>query len=154
MKFCRKETGLFIFRFLFGIICLDKFMAETTNYPKKRYSDEELEEFREIIRAKLDKAYKEYESLRSSFVNGNDNSDSDTAQKFNILEESSSVMQKAEAERLADRQLQFIKKLEAALTRIDNKTYGICRVTGELISKERLRAVPHATLSIEAKTRQ
>lgn len=129
-------------------------MAETTNYPKKRYSDEELEEFRGIIRAKLDKAYKEYESLRSSFVNGNDNSDSDTAQKFNILEESSSVMQKAEAERLADRQLQFIKKLEAALTRIDNKTYGICRVTGELISKERLRAVPHATLSIEAKTRQ
>lgn len=129
-------------------------MAETTNYPKKRYSDEELEEFRGIIMAKLDKAYKEYESLRSSFVNGNDNSDSDTAQKFNILEESSSVMQKAEAERLADRQLQFIKKLEAALTRIDNKTYGICRVTGELISKERLRAVPHATLSIEAKTRQ
>jgi len=121
------------------------------NETRKRYSDAELEEFRVLIQEKLDKAKREYEVLLESVVNGKDNGDGDTSQKFNVLEESGSMMQKAEAERLADRQRQFIQKLQAALVRIDNKTYGICRVTGELIPKDRLRAVPHATLSIEAK---
>lgn len=118
---------------------------------KKRYTDEELEEFRVLIQEKLDKATREYEMLLESVVNGKDNGDNDTSQKFNVLEESGCMMQKVEAERLAERQRQFIQKLQAALVRIDNKTYGICRVTGELIPKDRLRAVPHATLSIEAK---
>lgn len=119
--------------------------------PRKRYSDEELEEFRTLIESKLDKAVAEYEQLRANVVMGEDNRADDTSRKFNILEESSSNMQKALDEQLATRQLQLIQKLRAALVRIDNKTYGICRVTGELIPKERLRAVPHATLSIEAK---
>lgn len=118
---------------------------------KKRYSDEELEEFRAIINEKLEKAQKEYDEILSGF----DSKEDPTANRaHNIFEESTTVAQQAEAQRLAERQMQFIKKLQAALVRIDNKTYGICRVTGELIPKERLRAVPHATLSIEAKNRK
>lgn len=123
--------------------------TETMEENRKRYSDEELEEFRVLILDKLEKANKEYELLVSEFESSDNG---ENAHKHNILEDSSSAVQRAEAERLAGRQRQFIQKLQAALTRIDNKTYGICRETGELIPKDRLRAVPHATLSIEAKT--
>ena len=119
------------------------------NDNKPRYSDEELEEFRVIITEKLNKAQKEYEDLVGSAV---DNSESDeVAAITNSTDAGVDYAQKAEIKRLADRQLQFIDKLKGALHRSDNKTYGICRVTGRLIPKERLRAVPHATLSIEAK---
>ena len=116
---------------------------------KVRYSDAELEEFRTLVLAKLEKAQAEYDSLRSLVVNDADNSDADTAPTFKALEEGANTLGKEEAVRLARRQADFISKLKAALVRIDNKTYGICRVTGKLIPKERLRAVPHATLSVE-----
>ncbi len=116
-----------------------------------RYSDEELEEFRVLINSKLEKARQEYRELIGS---AEDKSESDeVAAISNTTEAGVDYAQKAEIKRLADRQLQFIQKLESALARIKNKTYGICRVTGKLIPKERLRAVPHATLSIEAKNR-
>ena len=118
---------------------------------KVRYSDAELEEFRTLVLAKLEKAQAEYDSLRSLVVNDADNSDADTAPTFKALEEGANTLGKEEAVRLARRQADFISKLKAALVRIDNKTYGICRVTGKLSPKERLRAVPHATLSIDAK---
>ena len=118
---------------------------------KVRYSDAELEDFRTLVLAKLEKAQAEYDSLRSLVVNDADNSDADTAPTFKALEEGANTLGKEEAVRLARRQADFISKLKAALVRIDNKTYGICRVTGKLIPKERLRAVPHATLSIDAK---
>ena len=118
---------------------------------KKRYSDEELQEFKELILAKLEKANKEYELLMSNVLNDDSNDVSDTSRSFNVLEEGNSTLLKSESEHLAKRQLDFIKKLQAALVRIENKTYGICRETGELIPKDRLRAVPHTTLSIGAK---
>lgn len=120
---------------------------------KKRYSDEDLAEFRALIEEKIAKAQAEYEDLRASIVNNSDNGVADTSPTFKTLEEGASMLQRAEAEQLAQRQLQFIQKLKGALVRIENKTYGICRVTGELIPKDRLRAVPHTTLSIEAKNR-
>jgi len=116
-----------------------------------RYSDAELEEFRGIILEKLAKAKAEYDDLRSLVVNDADNSDSGTAHTFNALEAGADTLGKEEATHLARRQADFIQKLRAALVRIDNKTYGICRATGKLIPKERLRIVPHATLSIDAK---
>lgn len=118
---------------------------------KLRYTDAELEEFRALILQKLERAKAEYDSLRSMVVNDADNSDSGTAHTFNALEAGADTLGKEEAVRLARRQADFITKLQAALVRIDNKTYGICRVTGKLIPKERLRLVPHATLSIDAK---
>lgn len=121
--------------------------------PKKRYSDEELEEFRALILEKIAKAQGEYDALRATVTADNSTTEGETSRKFDIIDDSSDVFQKAEAERMAQRQMQFIEKLRAALVRIDNKTYGICRVTGELIPKDRLKAVPHATLSIEAKNR-
>lgn len=118
----------------------------------KRYSDEELEEFRQLIHEKLNKAIAEYDNLYEQLEGDKSQDSSDTGRQFNdIFDESSSHSQRAETQRLMNRQKQFIEKLQGALTRIDNKTYGICRVTGELIPKDRLRAVPHATLSIEAK---
>jgi RNA polymerase-binding transcription factor DksA len=118
---------------------------------KKRYSDAELAEFKELILEKLKKAEKEFNELRK-MLSGEDNNDiTDTAPTFKVLEEGASVLAKEEIGRLAQRQQRFIRDLEAALVRIENKTYGICRETGKLISKERLKAVPHATLSIEAK---
>lgn len=118
----------------------------------KRYSDEELEEFRILINEKLAKARKEYDTLLEQLDGDKSSDGTDTGRQFNdIFDESSSHTQRAEIQRLMTRQQQFIEKLQGALTRIDNKTYGICRVTGELIPKDRLRAVPHATLSIEAK---
>lgn len=118
---------------------------------KVRYSDEDLDEFRELILEKLNKAKEEYETLRSAVTNNDGNDVSDTSPTFKVLEEGASTLSKEEAGRLAQRQMKFIQNLQAALIRIENKTYGICRETGNLIPKERLRAVPHATLSIEAK---
>jgi len=119
---------------------------------KTRYSDVELEEFRVIINDKLQQAYVDYEQLRNALNNLDGNDTSDTSPTFKVLEEGATTMTKEEAGRLAQRQMKFIQHLQAALVRIENKTYGICRETGKLIPKERLRAVPHATLSIEAKT--
>ncbi len=116
---------------------------------KTRYSDEELQEFKELILKKLAKAQEDYELLRSNLDNSDGNDVADTSPTFKILEEGASTLGKAG--RLAQRQLKFIQHLQNALVRIENKTYGICRVTGKLIPKERLRAVPHATLSIDAK---
>ena len=116
-----------------------------------RYSDEELEEFRQIINEKLDKARKDYDSLIES-MNGSENSDiNDTSPSYKNLSESATLATRQETASLAARQKKFIQNLEAALIRIENKTYGVCRITGKLIPKERLRAVPHATLSVEAK---
>lgn len=118
---------------------------------KLRYSDEELAEFKALIEEKLDKALKEYEYWHSVVTNGDGNETYDTSPTFKILEEGAGAQSKEEAARLAERQRKFITHLQAALVRIENKTYGICRATGKLIPKERLRAVPHATLSIEQK---
>lgn len=118
---------------------------------KTRYSDAELEEFRTIILEKLEVAKRDYELLRSGITNSDGNDVADTSPTFKVLEEGASTLSKEEAGRLAQRQMKFIQNLQAALVRIENKTYGICRETGKLIPKERLRAVPHATLCIEAK---
>ncbi len=118
---------------------------------KTRYTDEELNEFRDIIIEKLTKAKKEYDELRAAITNADGNDVTDTSPTFKVLEEGASTLSKEEAGRLATRQMKFIQNLQSALIRIENKTYGICRETGKLIPKERLRAVPHATLSIEAK---
>jgi DnaK suppressor protein len=118
---------------------------------KNRYSDEELDEFKVIILEKLRKATRDLKMLTEAYTISNEHDTTDTSPTFKILEEGYQVMSKEENSRLAARQDKFIKALENALIRIENKTYGICRVTGKLISKERLRAVPHATLSIEAK---
>lgn len=118
---------------------------------KTRYTDDELVEFRDIIMEKLAKAKGEYEELRSAITNTDGNDVTDTSPTFKVLEEGASTLSKEEAGRLAQRQMKFIQNLQSALIRIENKTYGICRETGKLIPKERLRAVPHATLSIEAK---
>ncbi len=121
---------------------------------KTRYSDEELQEFKELILAKLAKAQRDYELLKADVTNNDGNDISDTSPTFKVLEEGASTLGKEEAGRLAQRQMKFIQHLQAALVRIENKTYGICRETGRLIPKERLRAVPHATLGIDIKNRQ
>lgn len=121
---------------------------------KTRYSDEELEEFRQIILDKLEKARKDYNLLKNAITHEESNDTEDTSPTFKVLEEGATTLSKEEAGKLAQRQVKFIQHLEAALVRVENKTYGICRETGKLISKERLRAVPHATLSIEAKKKQ
>lgn len=118
---------------------------------KTRYSDDELQEFKELILAKLEKANLEYERLRSNLTNLDGNDIADTSPTFKVLEEGANTLNKEEAGHLAQRQMKFIQNLQAALVRIENKTYGVCRKTGKLIPKERLRAVPHATLSVEAK---
>lgn len=118
---------------------------------KNRYSDEELLEFKELIQKKLDLAIRDYENMKASLMNAAGNDVDDTMPTYKNLEEGSATLSKEETQALAHRQLKFIQGLQAALVRIENKTYGICRVTGNLIPKERLRAVPHATLSIEAK---
>ena len=119
---------------------------------KTRYSDAELDEFRQIILEKLAKAQKDYEQLRTGLNNSDGNDVSDTSPTFKVLEEGAATLSKEESGQLAQRQMKFIQHLQAALVRIENKTYGVCRETGKLIPKERLRAVPHATLSIEAKS--
>ncbi|MEA4918866.1 TraR/DksA family transcriptional regulator [Proteiniphilum sp.] len=121
---------------------------------KTRYSDEELEEFRAIINEKLQIAKQEYENYRAAVTNADGNDTVDTSPTYKVLEEGASTLSKEEAGRLAQRQMKFIQNLQAALIRIENGTYGVCRETGKLIPKERLRAVPHATLSIEAKSQK
>jgi RNA polymerase-binding transcription factor DksA len=124
-------------------------MAEET---KTRYSDEELAEFKEIIDKMLAKARAEYETLRYVIMHNGTNDIEDTSPSFKTVEDDgASQLSKEEASQLAQRQYKFIQNLEAALVRIENKTYGICRETGKLIPKERLRLVPHATLTVEAK---
>ncbi len=118
---------------------------------KTRYSDEELQEFRELINKKLEKARHDYNLFRNAINQSDENDIQDTSPTFKVMEEGASVLSKEEAGRLAQRQAKFIQHLEAAMARIENKTYGVCRETGKLIPKERLRVVPHATLSIEAK---
>lgn len=121
------------------------------NAEKTSYSHDELMEFKDIILKKLEEARTDYDLLVSSFSNKDDHGTDDTSPTFKLLEEGSEVLSKEETGQLATRQKKFIESLEAALVRIENKTYGICRVTGKLIPKERLRIVPHATLSMEAK---
>lgn len=121
---------------------------------KNRYTDAELQEFKELIQHKLDKAREDYEILKSAITHSESNDTQDTSPTFKVLEEGAATLSKEEAGRLATRQAKFIQHLQGALVRIENKTYGVCRETGKLISKERLRAVPHATLCIEAKERQ
>ncbi len=122
-----------------------------SNQEKNRYTQEELIEFKEIILKKLDKAQKDYDLYKSLLSHENTNDIMDTSPTFKVLEEGASVLSKEEIGKIAQRQLKFIKHLQAALVRIETGTYGICRETGKLISKERLRAVPHATLSMDAK---
>ena len=118
---------------------------------KTRYNLEELQEFKEIIIKKLDKAQKDYDLYKSLLSHEDTNDIMDTSPTFKVLEEGASVLSKEEIGKIAQRQLKFIKHLQAALIRIENGAYGVCRETGKLISKERLRAVPHATLSMDAK---
>jgi len=129
-------------------------MNKKDDIVKTRYNDEELEEFRAIIMKKLEKAKNDFQLLTEAYTAGNTNDIDDTSPTFKVLEEGHQVLSKEENSRLASRQEKFIRNLENALQRIENKTYGICRVTGKLISKERLRSVPHATLSIDAKRNQ
>ena len=118
---------------------------------KVRYSDEELQEFKQLILEKLEQARSEYNMLKDAVNHRASNDTEDTSPTFKVLEEGASALSKEEASQLAQRQYKFIQNLESALVRIENKTYGICRVTGKLIPKERLRLVPHATLTVEAK---
>lgn len=118
---------------------------------KTRYSDEELAEFKQLILDKIALAKRDYEQMMDVLMNRGGNDVDDTSPTYKILEEGSATQTKEELTTMAVRQQKFIQGLQAALVRIENKTYGVCRVTGKLIPKERLRAVPHATLSIEAK---
>lgn len=121
---------------------------------KTRYSDEELQEFKQLILEKLAKAQHDYELLKADVTNQEGNDVADTSPTFKVLEEGANTLGKEESGRLAQRQMKFIQHLQAALVRIENKTYGICRQTGKLIPKERLRAVPHATLGVDVKNQQ
>jgi len=118
---------------------------------KLRYGDSELQEFKDLILDKLEKAKKDYDALKSSVTHSSSNDTEDTSPTFKVLEEGASALSKEESGQLALRQQKFIRSLEMALIRIENKTYGICRETGKLIPKERLKLVPHATLCVEAK---
>ncbi|MGZ4035434.1 MAG: TraR/DksA family transcriptional regulator [Bacteroidia bacterium] len=121
---------------------------------RTRYSDSELKEFKELILKKLAEAQKDFELLKSTLSHKDDHGTDDTSPTFKLLEDGSDVLSKEETAHLASRQEKFIQNLQNALIRIENKTYGICRATGKLISKERLKSVPHATLAIEAKLEQ
>jgi DnaK suppressor protein len=121
---------------------------------KTRYSDSELQEFRDLINKKLTSAREELASLQEEISNSNDHCIDDTNNAYKTLEDGSATHSKENLSQLAARQRKFIDNLEAAIVRIENKTYGICKVTGKLIAKERLRAVPHTTMSMEAKSGQ
>jgi RNA polymerase-binding transcription factor DksA len=127
-------------------------MEDTEN--RLRYSDEDLVEFRQIIESKLEEAKNDLSLLIEAYTNSNENGTNDTSPSFKVLEEGYMVNSKEENAQMAARQQKFIQSLENALVRIENKTYGVCRETGKLIAKERLRSVPHATLSIDAKLAQ
>lgn len=126
-------------------------MAVDTN---NRYSDKDLEEFKVLIQEKIKKAVHDLELIKSAYMNDHNNGTDDTSPTFKAFEEGSETMSKEANSALAIRQEKFIRDLKNALIRIENKTYGVCRVTGKLIGKERLKLVPHATLSIEAKNMQ
>lgn len=119
-----------------------------------RYSDKDLQEFKEIIKEKIEKAKHDLELIKSAYMNDHNNGTDDTSPTFKAFDEGSEVMSKESNSQLAIRQEKFIRDLKNALIRIENKTFGVCRVTGKLINKERLKLVPHATLSIEAKNMQ
>ena len=119
-----------------------------------RYNDSDLQEFKDIILKKLEEANTDYDLLKNSLSHASDNGTDDTAHAFKMMEEGSETLSREETAQLAARQEKFIQSLKNALLRIENKTYGVCRVTGKLIQKERLKLVPHATLSIEAKNMQ
>jgi DnaK suppressor protein len=121
---------------------------------KTRYSDADLQEFKQIINTKLESARAEFGKMQKSLQNPNENGDENTSNQYLTLDDGASTFEKENLNQLAARQKKFIDSLEAALIRIENKTYGVCRVTGKLIQKERLKAVPHATLSMEAKLKQ
>ena len=121
---------------------------------KNRYSDSELEEFKKLIHEKLKEAQENYNLLIGSLSHNDDHGTDDTGRTFNMMEDGSETLSREEVAQLAARQEKFIQNLHAALIRIENKTYGICRVNGTLIPKERLRLVPHATMSIDAKNAQ
>jgi len=123
-------------------------MAET------RYTDDDLKEFEALIHEKLGVARENYDELQRALSHQDDNTTDDTSPTFKMMEDGSETMSKEETAQLASRQEKFIRNLENALLRIKNKTYGICRVNGKLIPKARLRLVPHATMSIEAKNQQ
>ncbi|MBU0488594.1 MAG: TraR/DksA C4-type zinc finger protein [Bacteroidetes bacterium] len=131
-------------------------MAKSNKTPwvKTRYSDEELQEFKQLIHKKLEAARDDLKLLHETYSGIGDNDTSDTSPTFKVLEEGSTVLSKEKNAQLAGRLAKFITSLEHALIRIENKTYGICRVTGNLIPKQRLMLVPHATLSMEAKQNQ
>jgi RNA polymerase-binding transcription factor DksA len=124
--------------------------VETNN----RYSDKDLAEFKKVIQEKIEKAQHDLELIKSAYMNDHNNGTDDTSPTFKAFEEGSETMSKEANSQLAIRQEKFIRDLKNALIRIENKTYGVCRVTGKLIKKERLMLVPHATLSIEAKNMQ
>ncbi|TBN03255.1 TraR/DksA family transcriptional regulator [Hyunsoonleella flava] len=126
-------------------------MASNTNV---RYSDSELAEFKKLIQEKIEKAQHDLELIKSAYMNDHNNGTDDTSPTFKAFDEGSAVMSKESNSQLAIRQEKFIRDLKNALIRIENKTYGVCRVTGKLINKKRLELVPHATLSIEAKNMQ
>ena len=121
---------------------------------RQRYGDADLQEFKEVIQAKIEKAERDLMLIRESFINDQNNGTDDTYPTFKAFEEGAETLSKEQNAILAGRQEKFVRDLKNALIRIQNKTYGICRVTGKLIPKERLMAVPHATLSIEAKNMQ
>lgn len=129
-----------------------KFKGKKDN--RTRYSDKELQEFKEIILEKIKEAERDYELLKNTLAHRDEQGTDDTSPTFKVLEDGSEAMSREEVAQLASRQEKYIQNLKNALIRIENKTYGICRVTGKLIPKERLRSVPHATLSIEAKLMQ
>ena len=121
---------------------------------KTRYTDEELQEFKEIILAKLEVAKSEFKTLQSNLRDGNENGTDSTNNNYLTLDDGADTFEKENLNQLAAHQLKFMKNLEAALVRIENKTYGICKTSGKLIPKERLRAVPHTTQTIEAKLKK
>jgi len=122
--------------------------------PKNRYAEKDLEEFKTLIQNKLKEAYVDFDLLKGSLSHTDNHGTDDTGRTFNMMEDGSETLSREEVAQLAARQEKFIQSLNAALMRIENKTYGVCRVTGLLIPKERLRLVPHATMSIDAKNAQ
>ena len=127
---------------------------KTMQDERVRYNDSDLQEFKKVIREKIEKAEKDLQLIRESFINDQNNGTDDTSPTFKAFEEGAETLSKEQNSILAGRQEKFVRDLKNALIRIENKTYGVCRVTGKLIPKERLLAVPHATLSIEAKNMQ
>lgn len=129
-------------------------MKMNTEKLQVRYSDADLEEFKELILKKIEKAQKDLELIKSAYMNDLNNGTDDTSPTFKAFEEGSETLSKEANSQLAIRQEKFIRDLKNALVRIKNKTYGVCRITGKLIDKERLKLVPHATMSMEAKLKQ